>query len=55
VPRWITRLLLNLNAPLLIGGLLVVLLAGAASAAPLLAQRDPLVVCWPGATRLWSC
>lgn len=44
MPHRITRLLFGLNAPLLIGALLVLLLAGGALAAPLLALHDPLEV-----------
>jgi len=40
--RWLRRLSYNANAPLLIGGLLVLVLAGSALAAPILAPRDPL-------------
>jgi len=42
--RRLRKLFFNVNAPLLIGTLLAVLLIGSAMAAPLLAPRDPLEV-----------
>jgi len=44
IARRLRKLLFGINAPLLAGGLLAVLLVGSALAAPLLAPRDPLEV-----------